>query len=214
MRASSRRPSRAPSSIPPARLRTPGATSPLTGRPGAVSQEVSHHPSIPIPPIFSRLPSGGSLGRSRVCLAANPSLAFHVYQERLPLGFPSYPPSNTSRLSRPRPWRRLSLAGPKVRFSKAQFNAASSRKPSRHPRLPGSALVSSMVLICTSRLSTPPPFPGRRGFRTQFPTQGPCSGGERARGPAPAPTAGRRGLTSAQSQEEAQSQVRTAHVAI
>lgn len=77
------------------------------------------------------------------------------------------------------------MARQKVRFFKAQLSAASSKKPSRHPRLPGSVLVLSAVLTRASPLSTPPPFPGRRGFRPHFPAPGTLLGVWKAPGPPP-----------------------------
>lgn len=82
-----------------------------------------------------------------------------------------HPPSSPDplRLSPPRLLLPLSLACQKARFSKAQLNAVSSRKPSRRPGQLGSVLVPSVAFSGAWRISPPPPFPGRYGKTSQLP---------------------------------------------
>lgn len=130
--------------------------------------------------IFSRLPPRGASAEVEPLRPPNPPGL-----PRPSRGSPSRTSSCTPGLSPPCLCPSLSLARQKVRFFKAQLNAASSKKPSRHPSLPGSVLVLSAVLTRASPLSTPPLFPGRRGFRPHFPAPGTLLGVWKAPGPPP-----------------------------
>ena len=157
--ADARRPDSAPSSS----LHLAGRPSVLVAsghtRSRLGSYLTSHHRSLRI---SSRFPPG--LGRGRV--AAGPQTLFGL--PRLPRAFtlPAVPP-DPPRRSPPRLWLPLSWAGQQARFSKAQLNAVSPKKPSGRPSRPGSVLVppptppqppaSSAALSAFLRL---PSFPG------------------------------------------------------
>lgn len=168
--------------------------------------------------------SGRSLWRGHLAPSPLPSLL--IPHPRLPprggsrevesLWSPNPPPASTAiesvhpadppRLSHPRLCPRFSLACQRGHFFKAQLNATSSKKPSRLPSLPRSVLVPAIILVRETRvqgtLLSPRDSP-----------QG-ALGSSRIPAPAPAPTAGRRGLTCAQSQAEPQSRTRAPHGAI
>lgn len=103
-----------------------------------------------------------------------------------------------------------------LRFFNAQLNTASSKKPSRYPGLLGSVLDPPLSSFAPFYVS---PLSWETRFRTHFSARetllwlgvGVVAGEPRTPAPAPSPRAGRRGLTSAQSQEEPQSHAGTLH---
>lgn len=152
--------------------------------------------------IFPRLlPRGGSREVESLW-PPNPPLASTAIKSVHP---PGHSP-DTPRVSHPRLCPRFSLARQRGRFFKAQLKATSSKKPSRLPSLPRSVLVPAIVLIRETRVQGTLPSP-------RDSAQG-ALGSSRPPAPAPAPTAGRRGLTSAQSQAEPQSRTRAPHGAV